>query len=451
MNKQLYDKIKSMFHLIEHNYEKCLPSELVVLQLSRGNVFDMRVQGLDEIIKFRDENPDCSITFKPNHLSEADFILLYILFAENDMRVLIEGGSNLFIDNIDLYQDIIPNFINHGIKEIFKDQKMYINEYMLKKGGFKVFREPTVIAQDDGSEIHLGKKEIISLSRAYRYHLVKNKEMYVTFPGYSSSTSELLQSKIIKTGRSYSGKTDGFHHLPFLMDIEASLLTGVDVYIVDVNIAYEPVLEDEYFKDIKKLHESGANRDEIYYNDLGFIIKEFIRNRKTGDLSIKFGKPLKIDTSLFKDHNTKIKIKKAAATLAEDTFNKSLFMHPIFPSNIYFTAFNKDFDNISIRNLKDNINEIRDYLINIAFGGEKTEVDLHYILGYNDHIISADEIINRTFQKFSIPEKKITGCEGDMFVVYNKDAAIQYRNHSAHILESMNDKEYLKRLAHSDR
>ena len=82
--------MESMFHLIQHKWQEINPLELVVYQLARGNTFNMRVIGLEGIKRFREENPDCAITFKPNHLSEADFILLSILFRENDMKVLVE-------------------------------------------------------------------------------------------------------------------------------------------------------------------------------------------------------------------------------------------------------------------------------------------------------------------------------------------------------------------------
>ena len=95
--------MESMFHLIQHEWQDINPLELVVYQLARGNTFNMRVIGLEGIKRFREENPDCAITFKPNHLSEADFILLSILFREHNMKVLVEGGANLFIDDIDIF------------------------------------------------------------------------------------------------------------------------------------------------------------------------------------------------------------------------------------------------------------------------------------------------------------------------------------------------------------
>ena len=106
------------------------------------------------------------------------------------------------------------------------------------------------VKQPDGTELKLGRKDILSLSRAYRQHLVESKEMYLTFPGFStirSSLLDLLKMDGVKTGRSYTGRIDGFHHLPFQMDIEAAVDAGVDVYIVPVNIAYERVLEDREF------------------------------------------------------------------------------------------------------------------------------------------------------------------------------------------------------------
>jgi hypothetical protein len=87
--------------------------------------------------------------------------------------------------------------------------------------------------------------------------------------------------------------------------------------------------------------------------------------------------------------------------------------------------------------MREKIDDIRDFLRTLVWGKAKRSVDLHYVMGYNNHIISADEIINRTFQIFSSPNRHITDIDGDMFVVYNKDVAQQYRAHVAHFFESM--------------
>ena len=430
--------MESMFHLIQHEWQEINPLELVVYQLARGNTFNMRVIGLEGIKRFREENPDCAITFKPNHLSEADFILLSILFRENDMKVLVEGGANLFIDDIDIFTDLLPKFVRQEFKDFLKDQRMSIAHYLSTRGAFKVFREPLSITQPDGSEITVGRKEIISLTRAYRYNLVKEKEMFVTFPGYSSIKLwllDLLKKDGTKTGRSYTGKIDGYHHLPFQMDIEASLETEVDVYVVPVNIAYERVLEDEHFAKLTRLYESGESKREIYINDLGYIVKEFYSDKNKGGLSIKFGDPCKINNPDLKEGFASRKIKSAAHRHAEESFDSMLAMQPIFPANIYFTAFADNFNRTPVSVMKEKIDDIRDHLRTLTWGKAKRRVDLHYVLGYNHHIMSADEIINRTFQIFSRPNRHITDIDGDMFVVYNKEVAQQYKNHTAHFLE----------------
>jgi hypothetical protein len=295
------------------------------------------------------------------------------------------------------------------------------------------------ITQDDGSVIKLGQKEILSLTRAYRYHLVKEKEMYITYPGFSEIKSglfDLLKKNGMKTGRSYTGKIDGFHHLPFQMDIEASLYTDVDVYLVDVNIAYEQVMEDENFRELTRLHDAGAEKNDIYIKDLGYIIKEFCSETKKGNLSIKFGQPRKIDTSTLKDGLVGRKIKAAAHKYAEETYNRVLSMQPIFPANIYFSVFDENFNRIPVRVMKEKIDDIRDRLRTLTWGNEKRRVDLFYIMGYNQRIISANEIINRTFQNFNTPGRHIIDIDGDTFVVYNRDVARQYKNHTAHFFES---------------
>ena len=438
MKKQLYEKMESLFHLIEHDYQDSHPLELMLWQLARGNTYDMRVVGLEGIKRFRKDHPDCAITFKPNHLSEADFILLGLLFRENGMRVVTEGGANLFIEDIDLFKDVIPYILNLNFNPGGEYQQMSIAKYLSSRGAFKVFREPIVITQEDGSVIKLGQKEILSLTRAYRYHIVKEKEMYVTFPGYSEVKSgllDLLKKNGIKTGRSYTGKIDGFHHLPFQMDIEASLFTGVDVYIVDVNIAYEQVMEDANFREITRLHDAGISKNDIYVKDLGYIIKEFCRDIKKGNLSIKFGQPRKIDTAPLKEGLVGRKIKSAAYKYAEETYDKVLSMQPVFPANIYFSAFDEHFNRIPVRVMKEKIDDLRDHLRTLTWGKEKRRVDLYNVCGYNNHIISANEIINRTFQNFNIANRHITDIDGDTFVVYNRDVARQYKNHTAHFFE----------------
>ncbi len=434
--KQLqFEKMEPMFPLIQHEWQKINPLELVLYQLARGNTFNMRVIGLEDIKHFKEQNADCAITFKPNHLSEADFIMLSILFRENDMQVPVEGGANLFLDDIDIFQDLLPAFVNKKFKDFVKNEKLSIARYLTSRGAFKVFREPTTVRQPDGSEITLGRKDIISLTRAYRYHLVKNRQMYVTFPGYSTVKAGLLDRLKMdrtKTGRSYTGMFDGFHHLPFLMDIEASLYAEVDVYIVDVNIAYERVLEDEHFAELGRLYESGASKRDIYLQDLGYILKQFCSDKIKGNLSIKFGPPRKIERLDLKESFVSRKIKSAAHRYAQQSFEHMLSMQPVYPANIYFTAFNENFDRTPVRVLKEKIDAIRDYLKTLVWGSSKRRVDLHYVNSYNQRIISADEIINRTFRLFSRPYRHITDIDGDMFVVYNKDVAQQYRNHAAH-------------------
>ncbi len=429
-----------MFHLIQHEWQKINPLELAIYQLARGNTFNMRVIGLEGIKRLKEQNPDCAITFKPNHLSEADFILLSILFRENDMKVLVEGGSNLFIDDIDIFSDLLPEFVMKQFKDFIKNQRMSIAYYLTTRGAFKVFREPQSIRQPDGSEITIGRKDIISLTRAYRYHLVKEKEMFVTFPGYSTiklGLLELLKKDSTKTGRSYTGKIDGYHHLPFQMDIEASLYANVDVYVVPVNIAYERVLEDEHFGELTRLYESGESKRDIYLKDLGHIVKEFYCDKNKANLSIKFGEPSKIDTMELKEGFLSRKIKSTAYQHAEESFDSMLSMQPIFPVNIYFMAFNENFNKTPVRVMKEKIDDLRDYLRTLVWGKAKRPIDLHYMLSYNHHIISADEIINRTFQIFSRPNRHITAIDGDMFVVYNKEVAQQYKNHTAHFFRDM--------------
>jgi hypothetical protein len=438
MKKNLYDKMQSMFHLMAHDYQEIGPLETLIYTLARGNTFNMRVVGLEAIKRFRRENPDCAVTFKPNHLSEADFILLAVLFRKHGLRVLIEGGSNLFLDDIDIFRDLLPKLTGTSFQSPQEESPLSVAHYLTRRGAFKVFRKPVALKQPNGEEIKLGRKETLSLTRAYRQHLVMEKEMYLTFPGYStvrSSLLDLLKMDEVKTGRTYTGKIDGFHHLPFQMDIEASLDTGVDVYIVDVNVAYERVLEDENFQELTRMHEAGVSPQEIYLKDIGYVVHQFLADKRKVNLSIKFGEPRKIDTKSLKGDVLGTKIKFAAHTNAKETFERVLGMQPVFPANIYFSAFDENFNRLPVRIMREKIDDIRDRLRHLAWGRQKQRVDLHYVLGYHHQIMSADELINRAFEVFTATERPITTLDGDMFVVHNRDVAAQYRNHIAHFFD----------------
>jgi len=439
MKEDRFKKMEKMFPLIEHRYRPVGPLELTVCRLARGNTFNMRVVGLEAVKRLRRENPDCAVTFKPNHLSEADFMLLSLLFLESGMRVVTEGGDNLFLEHIDVFDDLLPLFVHPGFQKQDSGEPLSLADYLSTRGAFKVFREPQTLKLPDGEEIAIGKKDILTLSQAYRCHLVRQKEMYITFPGYSSVKSGFMGLKkkdSTKTGRSYTGKFDGFHHLPFQMDIEASMATGVDVFVVPVNISYAPVLEDELFLELLRLQEAGADRNKIYLKDLGHVVKSFCRDKRKGELSIKFWEPKKIETSGLGDPFSSLKKKTAAKSLAKSTFQKSLAMQPVFPANIYFSAFDEQLTRISISRMRERIDDLRDRLRHLSWGNKKWRVDLSYVLDYRNHIISADEIINRTFDLFNTRERMITALDGDRFVVYNHHAAMQYRNHIAHFFEA---------------
>ena len=438
MKKSLYDKMKPMFPLMAHDYREIGALERFIYQLALGNTFNIRVVGLEAIKRFRRENPNCAITFKPNHLSEADFIVLGVLFRQNDMRVLIEGGNNLFIEEIDIFRDVLPALIHAGFQKLAETHQLTIAQYLSQRGAFKVFRNPVTLRQPDGEEVKLGRKDILSLSRAYRQHLVESKEMYLTFPGFSAirtSLLELLKMDGVKTGRSYTGKIDGFHHLPFQMDIEAAVDAGVDVAIVPVNLAYERVLEDENFQELTRMHEAGVSPQQIYFHDMGYIIRRFCEDKRKVDLSFKFGEPRKIDTHSLRGDVLGTKIKFAAHTYAKETFERVMGMQPVFPANVYFSAFDEDFTRMPVSVMREKIDDVRDHLRHLVWGKQRRRVDLHYVLGYNLQIMSADEIINRTFEVFAALERPITSLDGDMFVVHNHDVAMQYRNHVAHFFE----------------
>ena len=438
MKKPLYEKTKAMFPLIAHDYREIGPLEDLLYRLALGNTFDFRVVGLDAVKRFRQENPGCAITFKPNHLSEADFIVLAVLFRRNDLRVLIEGGNNLFIDTVDIFRDVLPGLLNPGFAALSASYRMSIADYLCQRGSFKVFRNPLTAKQPDGTEVKLGRKEILILSRAYRQHLVEEKEMYLTFPGFStlrSSLLDLIKMETVKTGRTYTGRIDGFHHLPFQMDIEAAVDSGVDVCIVPVNLGYERVIEDENFAELTRMHEGGVAAQQIYFHDMGYIIRRFCDDKRKVNLSIKFGEPRRVEGRAFKGDVLGTKIKFAAHAAAKETFERVMGMQPVFPANIYFSAFDPQFNRMPTRVMRERIDDVRDHLRHLVWGRQRRRIDLHYVMGYNHQLMSSDEIINRTFDVFSPAERPITSLDGDMFVVHNHDVATQYRNHIAHFFE----------------
>jgi hypothetical protein len=435
MKKSLYEKMKPMFPLIEHNYQEIGPLEFLIYRLARGNTFTTRVVGLEAIKRFRRENPTCAITFKPNHLSEADFIMLSVVFRENGLRVLMEGGSNLFLEDVFIFKHVLPGVLDPAFAAFRREEDLSVARYLTERGAFKVFRNPVTITPENGPEIKLGKKDILSLTRAYRHHLVAGKEMYLTFPGYSSVKSgllDLLKMDGVKTGRSYTGKIDGFHHLPFQMDIEAAVESGVDCYIVGVNVAYEKVLEDENFQELARLHDEGVSAEEIYRQDMGYIIRKFCGENRKVNLSIKFSEPRKIETRPLKGDLLGTKIKLDAHTYARETFERVMGMQPIFPANIYFSTFDEHFNRLPLPVMREKIDDIRDHIRQAVWGKQQRRLDLHYVLGYNRQIMTADEIINRTFEVFTAVEHPITTLDGDTFVVHNRHVAAQYRNHIAH-------------------
>jgi hypothetical protein len=435
MKKSLYDKMTPLFPLMAHDWQEISPVEMLIYRLARGNTYNMRVVGMEAIKRFRRDNPGCAITFKSNHLSEADFVLLAVLFREHGLRLLIEGGSNLFLENIDIFQGLLPSLLGPSFGGIAEGRRLSVAQYLSQRGAFKVFRNPVSLPQPNGEEVKLGRKEILSLARAYRQHLVMNKELYLTFPGFSTIRSgllDLLKMDSVKTGRTYTGKIDGFHHLPFQMDIEASLDTGIDVSIVGVNVAYERVLEDDNFQELTRLHEAGVDPQDIYLKDLGYVVRRFLDDKRKANLSIKFSEPRKVDIKPMRGDVLGTKIKFAAHAYARETFEQVMGMQPVFPANIFFSAFDEQFNRMPARLMREKIDDLRDHLRHLTWGRQKRRVDLHFVLGYNHQIMSADEIINRTFEVFTATERPVTSLDGDSFVVHNHDVAAQYRNHIAH-------------------
>ena len=129
--------------------------------------------------------------------------------------------------------------------------------------------------------------------------------------------------------------------------------------------------------------------------------------------------------------------KAAAQRVAAEAYDRMLAMQPVFPANIFFSAFDPFFNRLPVRAMKEKIDDLRDRLRQLRWGREKRLVDLHYVTGYNDQLITAEEIINRTFDIFNTSERRTAALDGDMFVVYNKEVAQQYKNHTAHFFENM--------------
>jgi hypothetical protein len=196
------------------------------------------------------------------------------------------------------------------------------------------------------------------------------------------------------------------------------------------------VLEDENFQELTRMHEAGVSQEKIYIHDMGYIIRRFCENKRKVHLSLKFGEPRRIDTKPMKGDVLGTKIKFAAHASAKETFERVMGMQPVFPANIYFSAFDEQFNRLPVQVMREKIDDIRDHLRHLVWGRQRLRIDLHYVLGYNLQIMSADEIINRTFEVFAALKRPITSLDGDTFVVHNHDVAMQYRNHIAHFFEA---------------
>ena len=57
MKRLLYEKMESMFHLIDHDHKDTGALEMLIYKLARGNTFQMRVVGMEAMKEFRAEHP----------------------------------------------------------------------------------------------------------------------------------------------------------------------------------------------------------------------------------------------------------------------------------------------------------------------------------------------------------------------------------------------------------
>ena len=101
-----------------------------------------------------------------------------------------------------------------------------------------------------------------------------------------------------------------------------------------MNISYESVLEDMFFRELQKIREKGISDKEIYQTDLWSFLKEYINPSRKSKLCIKFGEPRLIEIEHFWEKYSYGK-KHFAKEIALEDYKKVMSMQTPFPPNVF--------------------------------------------------------------------------------------------------------------------
>ena len=98
--KRNYEGMKELFPVVAHNYQRAGKAELDLVNVTSQSTFEKRIIGFERLVAYRKAHPNDAIILISNHLSEADFLETILHFYNNDERLLIQGGDNLFIEDV---------------------------------------------------------------------------------------------------------------------------------------------------------------------------------------------------------------------------------------------------------------------------------------------------------------------------------------------------------------
>jgi hypothetical protein len=401
--KRNYEGMKGLFPIVAHHHQPTGKAELDLVNVMSQGTFEKRVVGFERLVAYRKAYPNDAIVLISNHLSEADFLETMTHFYNNDQRLLIQGGDNLFVEDI-------------KISNSFVDLHFNLNRYLRSKGSFQVIRKPKQVILN-GETIDLDQKDVLALNKAYIFDLVKNGEMFLQYPGQSE-----LEGKV-KLGRTYNGRIDQFSRAMFQMLIEASIFAETEIHLVPVNISYESVLEDTLFRELSQGKDSGMEDEEIYMTDIGHVIGEYVNPERKSKFCLRFGKPEPMQIKEFWKRYGLGK-KATAGKLAHDCYVKVMSMQTPFSPHIFFESM-KEHDELKFQHLAEKIPLIMEIM---ALKG----IDMHFLKEGED-FKSPEQIIDETLKVFG--KRQIIKNNKDVIQILRKDVAIQYRNHIGYIMK----------------
>lgn len=402
-DKSIYESMQHYFPVVEHNYQPIGKKELnLVSMISNSTFTDKRIVGFNRLLDYRRKYDEDAIVLVSNHLSEADFLEMSLFFYTKELRLLIQGGDNLFREDV-------------RIKSHYATTAINLDKYLRARGAFQVLRQPKDVYVE-GRKKSLKGSTVMKLNKAYLFKLVEDAEMFLQFPGQSGESSQL------KHGRPYDGRTVGFNRAMFQMLIDASEFEDKNVHLVPVNMSYESVLEDTLFSELEKL-KTKIDSEQLYQYDMDHIIGEYMDPARQSRFCLKFGMPSYLDTGSFWDRKGILK-KSLSEKLAEESYQKVMSMQTAFPSHIFFTAVGGDWY-VEIPDLKERITRILTEI-------EETHADMHYLRDKSGETKTPDAIIDETISKFRSNGRKVIAEKNGAIEIRKKDVAKQYANHIAH-------------------